>query len=254
MKFYRLAYILLCFFLISSCKTEHYSAKIEEKRIAIDSDIQQDTSITNFIQPYKEHINSVLDSALAYNPSNLSTSDGDLNTAIGNLMADIVLEQANPVFRQRTGHNIDAVLLNYGGIRSTLNKGKVTARSAYALMPFENEIVVAQLTGAKMKEMLQYLEDAGTAHPVSGIKIKMNDNYKIVEATIDGKPIDTSKTYFVATSDYLQQGGDNMAFFNNPEKLYNVDYKLRNAIIDYFRKVDTIEAKVDNRFIRIKDL
>ncbi|MDT0676725.1 5'-nucleotidase [Autumnicola musiva] len=250
MKSYKLAYLLLCSFLVLSCKSESNSAKIEAQRIAIDQRIPQDTAITSYIAPYKEHINATLDSALAYNPGNLSKDDGELNTAIGNLMADILMEQANPVFRQRTGQKIDAVLLNHGGIRASLNKGIVTARSAYGLMPFENEIVVAELSGAKVQEMLQYLEDAGTAHPVSGVQIKMNNNYKITEATINDKSIDSNKNYFVATSDYLQQGGDNMIFFKDPVKLYHLDYKLRNAIIDYFRKVDTIKAKIDNRLIK----
>ena len=89
-------------------------------------------------------------------------SDGDLNTAIGNLMADVVMEQAGPVFKSRTGNEIDMVLLNHGGIRSGLNKGNISTRSAYALMPFENEIVVAELSGEKIKEMLTYLERAKT--------------------------------------------------------------------------------------------
>ncbi|WP_373057468.1 5'-nucleotidase C-terminal domain-containing protein [Zunongwangia sp. H14] len=254
MRFYKPAFLLGFSFLVFSCKTGHHFAKIEGERIAIDTSLDANSEISNFIKPYKDHLNEVLDSTLAYNPVNLSKDEGDLNTALGNLMADIVMEKANPVFKERTGRNIDAVLLNYGGIRSTLNKGKVTARSAYALMPFENEIVVAKLSGSKVQELLQYLEDAGTAHPVSGLHIEMNDNYKITEATINGEPIDTHTSYYIATSDYLQQGGDNMVFFKDPQELYQVNYKLRNAIIDYFTEVDTVKAKVDNRFIRVEEL
>ena len=45
----------------------------------------------------------MLDSALAYNPTNLVKNNGALNTPIGNMMADLVLEQANPIFKSRTG-------------------------------------------------------------------------------------------------------------------------------------------------------
>jgi 5'-nucleotidase len=98
--------------------------------------------------------------------------------------------------------------------------------------------------------MLTYLERAKTAHPVSGIQIEMDQDYKVTSAKINGEDIDEDKTYFVATSDYLQQGGDNMNFFKDPIQLYKVDYKLRNAIIDYFKKVDTVRVEKDNRFIR----
>jgi 5'-nucleotidase len=236
-----------------SCNSKVYrNAEITSDRIPIDQAVEEDTAIANFIQPYKEHLNATLDSTLAYNPAYLSKSEGTLNTAIGNLMADIVMEQAGPVFQKRTGNQIDMVLLNQGGIRSTLNQGNISARSAYALMPFENEIVVAELSGSKIQQMLRYLEDAGTPHPLSGIKIRVNSDYKVTRAEINGQEIDSSRNYFVATSDYLQQGGDNMDFFKDPVALYNVDYKLRNAIIDYFSKVDTLDAKIDDRYILIK--
>lgn len=247
---------LLLFLLIGisfSCKDEPLSVKtITGERIAISDSIQADSTIEEFIQPYKEHLNRTLDSSIAYNPKNLTKNDGHLNTALGNMMADLVLSQSDPVFKARTGKYIDAVLLNHGGIRSSLNKGNISRRSAYALMPFENEIVVAELSGAKILEMLKYLEKAKTAHPISGLKLKVDDKYRVITASINGKEIDESKTYFIATSDYLFQGGDNMAFFKDPVSVHKLDYKLRNAIIDYFEKTDTIQAEKDDRYIQIK--
>ncbi len=243
--------LILSLLVLSSCKGKKESlVNIQTERIPVDSTLQGDTAINNFIEPYKEHLNATLDSVLAYNPRLLNKSDGDLNTAIGNLMADIVMEQTNPIFKSRTDKEIDFVLLNHGGIRSELPQGEVTTRSAYNLMPFENEIVIAEISGEKVKEMLEYLSQAKTAHPVSGIKITADKDYEIVAARINGKKVDESKTYFVATSDYLQQGGDNMSFLTEPVNLYTSDYKLRNEIIDYFKKTDTIKAEIDNRYIR----
>jgi 5'-nucleotidase len=251
MKTFRLSIYLLLAIIVLSCKGNSVEkAEIKSQRIAIDENIEADPEIEEFIAPFKEHLNNTLDSTLAYNPRDMVKSDGDLNTAIGNLMADIVMEQANPIFKSRTGNEIDIVLLNHGGIRSGLDKGNISTRSAYALMPFENEIVVTELSGHKINDMLSYLERAKTAHPVSGIQIEMNQNYKVTRAEINAEKIDVAKTYFVATSDYLQQGGDNMSFFKDPIALYKVDYKLRNAIIDYFKKVDTLKVEKDNRFIR----
>lgn len=234
-----------------SCKNNPTSlSQIEGKRIAIDSTLSTEKDIEQFIEPYKAHLNKTMDLVLAYNPKLLTKSDGDLNTAIGNFMADAVMEQANPVFKSRTGNNIDFVLLNKGGIRAQLPSGGLTMRKAYELMPFENEIVVAELTGKDVQEMLKYLGEAKSAHPVSGIEIVANQDYRIQSATIKGKPIEADKNYYVATSDYLQQGGDNMTFFGNPVKLYSLDYKLRNALIDYLKKTDTLKAEIDNRYIR----
>ena len=243
--------LIACCAMLFSCKTEPKEVvEIGTERIAVDGSLQEKPEISSFIKPYKEHLNATLDSTLAYNPYLLSKNDGDLNTAIGNLMADAVYIQANPVFRKRTGKNIDIVLLNHGGIRAEIPAGKVSARTAYQIMPFENEIVVAELSGKKIKEMLKYLERAKSAHPVSGIKILADQNFSTIKASIQGEEINETKTYFVATSDYLVNGGDNMAFFEDPVNLYPVNYKIRNAMIDYFKKTDTIKAKIDDRYIR----
>ncbi len=57
-------------------------------------------------------------------------------------------------------------------------------------------------------------------------------------------------TYYIATSDYLFYGGDNMKFFNGAVNSIPSDYKLRNVLIDYFTKTDTIRSQRDNRYTR----
>lgn len=249
---YRQFFFIFLVLIFHGCKTEQYqSTEVNGERIPIETSIPEDTAIANFIKPFSEHINKTLDSVLAYNPQDLNKSEGELNTAIGNLMADIVMEQANPVFKSRTGEDIDMVLLNHGGIRSSIGKGPITARTAYSVMPFENEIVVAELKGEKILDMISYLENNRTPHPVSGIILKVNTNNKITSATINDNEIDPDQTYYVATSDYLQQGGDNMNFFQDPVNLFVIDYKIRNAMIDYFQKVDTIHTAIDDRYIKL---
>lgn len=241
-------FILIIYF--SSCNTSNVSSpsEVTSERIPVAGSIVPDSTIQNFVKPYSVHIERTLDSVLAYNPSHLDKSDGQLNSALGNLMADLVMEMANPVFKSRTGNEIDMVLMNQGGLRSSIPKGPVNTRTAYNLMPFENEIVIVELTGEKILEMLEYLNSNRTPHPVSGIRIVV-DNNKVVEATIKGEKIDPDKTYFVATSDYLQQGGDNMKFLKDPVNLYGADYKVRSAVIDYFKKVDTLNTREDDRYI-----
>lgn len=248
----KLTKILLAATLVMiSCKSEYRQLEqVEGKRIAVDNSIQEDPEIAEFIAPYKQHLNETLDSPLSYNPSFLSKSDGDLNTAIGNLMADALMEQVNPVFQKNTGKSIDMVLLNHGGIRAEIPVGNVSTRTAYQIMPFENEVVIAELKGEKIMEMMDYLSKAKTAHPVSGVQIIADGSYLIKNFTIQGQQVSKDSTYFVATSDYLVGGGDNMKFFANPVSLQSSDYKIRNVMIDYFTKTDTIRSVIDDRYIR----
>ena len=160
------------------------------------------------------------------------------------------MEMANPIFKARTGNSIDIVMLNHGGIRSILPKGDVTSRTAYNLMPFENSVVVTGLKGTSVKDLVDYLQKAKRAHPISGLSIKVNSDFKLLEAKVGNKPIDNNKTYYVATNDYLYNGGDNMNFFKQGDSLYKLDYKVRNVFIDYFKKVDTLNLSADDRFIK----
>lgn len=244
-------FLLFGLLLSLSCKTPEVY-KIEGKNININDSLQSIASIENFVRPYRENINKDLDSVLSYAMATYSKSDGHLNTALGNLMADVIYEESDPIFFKRTGEHIDFVLINHGGIRSILSKGPVTKRTAFELMPFENSIVVSKLPGANVKELLDYLSRAKRAHPISKLKIVLDKDDQVVESSVNQIPIDFNKTYYVATNDYLINGGDGMDFFNGSEEVIVLDYKIRNALIDYFMKTDTISPVTDDRFIQLE--
>lgn len=240
--------------MIIGCK-EHskHLIKIEGKRIEINDSIVSNPDIEAFVKPYKTHIEKDLDSVIAYAMDTYSKSDGELNTAIGNFMADAVYQQANLVFNKRTGHHVDLVLLNHGGIRSIISKGPIKTRNIYELMPFENKIVVVAIKGKQIDSMVDYLSGARRAHPISKLKLTLDKDFKPVEATIKGEPIDVNRTYYIATNDYLYNNGDNMRFFRPNDSLFNLDYKIRNALIDYLREIDTINPAIDDRFTQLKN-
>ena len=227
-------------------------SKIEATQLPIDSTFAQVDSIDTYIAPYRKRINEVLDSTLAYAPKMITKDDGEYNTSAGNLLADIIMSEANPIFKSRTGNEIDFVLLNHGGIRSIISKGNVSARTAYEVMPFENSIAVVKLKGSAVIDLVEFLIKSGRAHPISGMQITLTHPGELKSIKIKGRPLDTNRNYYVATSDYLVSGGDDMVFFKDALSVSSLDYLIRNAMIDYFKKVDTLMAKVDNRFVRLK--
>ena len=240
--------IILCFLL--SCKQDNYLTRIEGKRLEINDSLKGSQEVEDFIKPYRDHVNQGLDSTLAYAVDTYTKNDGELNTAIGNFMADAIKEQSNPIFKSRTGNEIDIVMLNHGGIRAIISKGNVTARTAYQIMPFENSIVVTELKGTAVKKLIEYLRKSKRAHPIAGLSIMVDNDFQLIESLINGKEINDEEIYYVATNDYLYNGGDSMAFFRESDTLHILDYKVRNALIDYFIKVDTLDLKADNRFIK----
>jgi 2',3'-cyclic-nucleotide 2'-phosphodiesterase (5'-nucleotidase family) len=240
--------ISILFFL--GCREGYQVEHKEHQRITISDSIPDDQNMEDIISPYRDKIKGEMDKPLAYNANPMFKNDTPYNTAIGNMMADAVFELANPVFYSRFEDSIDVVLLNHGGIRAGMSQGTVTTRTAYSIMPFENFVVIAELDASAMQEMFNYLS-RGRAHPFSNLNIVLDKDGKLMEAKVNQQELDDNKTYFVATTDYLINGGDSMQFFQKAKKIYEIDYKLRNLLIDYFTEQDTINYTSDNRFIKL---
>jgi 2',3'-cyclic-nucleotide 2'-phosphodiesterase (5'-nucleotidase family) len=224
--------------------------EIAVSKLPVTDTVIKNDAVENFIAPYRDHINEVLDKPLSYSPETLSKQSGSLNTKIGNLMADIVREETNYFLEKKGMSEVDMSLLNFGGIRSGITAGHVSERTAYEVMPFENTIVVVTLSGKPLTDMIDYLVREKVAHPFSGLMIILNPDGSLKEAYINERPIDFSKTYRVATSNFLYGGGDGMDFFKAGTNLLETGYLIRNAMTDYFRKTDTLKAKIDNRFFQ----
>ncbi len=240
--------LFLTFLSLLSCENSSKKlVKIEGTLIPIDEKIDSKKEIEDFVAPFKAQVESEMNKALSYTPINLTSTDGELESTLGNFMADLCYQKANPIFNAKTGKNIDFAMFNFGGIRADISKGGITNLHAFKLMPFENQLVVVELSANKLNELVHYLITEKKAHPLSK-QVKLTLEKNGYSFKINNKNIDSTKTYFVLTSDYLQNGGDHMNFFKNPISLFKTDYKFRNAIIDYLKETDTVTVRLDGRF------
>lgn len=241
--------LFLLLLVLVSCKKESKNLnKITAKNLVVTTTITPSEKIDSVIAPYKKKLTAEMQEVLTYAPKDFLKNNEGMQTSIGNLMADLCYRMANPIYKKKTNESIDFVMLNNGGIRATIPQGKVTVERAFKLMPFENELVAVTLTGEKITELVDYFIKNKTAHPFCrNVNLTLNDNDYLLK--IRGKDFDKNKSYTVLTSDFLQSGGDKMTFFKNPEKLTKLDCKMRDVIIDYFKKVDTLQASIDNRVI-----
>jgi 2',3'-cyclic-nucleotide 2'-phosphodiesterase (5'-nucleotidase family) len=237
---------ILMFF---SCAQNFQANRVEGRQIPITAALNESSQVEKIIVPYRNHIERELNTVLAFAPKTLDKSQGRDETALGNLMADIALDRANYVMERRMGKKAEIALLNFGGIRSIIPAGNVTTRTAFELMPFENSLVVAELPAASIQKLIDYILSERKAHPVAGLRFNIAAD-KAVDILVDGKPLQ-DRNYLVVTSDYLLNGGDNMMFFQDAVQVIELDYKLRNALIDHFKSVDTLQAKTDGRIKRL---
>ena len=242
-RFYQILFIGTALFVIG-CYSDYNYNNVDYSRIDIIG--PEDSTLTDIINVYKDSIDLKLDNAIGFSKGLYTKDDYSkikFNSSLGNLIADIIFKQADSVFYKSFGNNIDFVLQNHGGIRSSLLEGEIKLTDAYKILPFENEIVVLEISKEVFDEMVLFLSNEKFPHPISGFSI-MDD-----KALID-KEKSLDDTFFLATNDYLLSGGDNMFFLERNSGVFNLGYSLRDAFIDYTINEEDLESKVDNRFIR----
>lgn len=242
--------ILTMLFAFGCSNQKEYVSKIEGKQIAVTNLNGENTEIEAFVRPYRENIDKDMNEILAFAPETLEKSKGKWQTSIGSLQADITLASANKIFNLREKKSVDICLLNHGGIRSIIPQGNVTTRTAFELMPFENNLFVVALKGEQIVEMANYLIKEKKPHPLAGVQIFLNkEETNFTKIMVQGKPLDLNATYYVATNDYLYNGGDSMYFFEKRTAVFDLNYKLRNIWVDYFKEVDTVATPKNQRII-----
>ena len=84
---------------VSACRQKPARLdKIKTSQVRIDSTLGAVDSLDAYIAPYRKRVDEVLNTPLCYAPETFSKTDGKRNSSMGNLMANILLEQAGSPF------------------------------------------------------------------------------------------------------------------------------------------------------------
>ncbi len=169
------------------------------------------------IAPLVAAVEAQLNSALATPLARLATPLDSRTTtvrtqeaAIGNLVADAL----------RAHLRADVALINGGGLRGNREYpvGHVlTRRDLLGEMPFGNAVVALELTGAELQAVLEHslsdVENAAGRFPqLSGLRLtydpRASAGQRLRDVLVGGQPLDPAARYRLATTDYLQRGGD----------------------------------------------
>ncbi|MBL7915787.1 MAG: 5'-nucleotidase C-terminal domain-containing protein [Bacteroidia bacterium] len=210
--------------------------------------VEEDSVLIREIDPYKSKMLEIMSEILAVSAQPLEK--GQPESLLGNFVADACYERANLVISEQGKLKADFCVLNNGGLRSALPQGNITLKNCFELMPFENELVMLTLSAQSTQDLLNYIASKGGV-PVSNLQMKISGS-TAESVLIDGKPVDYKKEYFVLTSDYLANGGDDMKMFQNPIAIEKTGLKVRDAIVEHLRSLpkQPFTAKADGRISR----
>ena len=230
---------------LSACKTPLNIAKVQtEKNISIAPELPEDQNFKTIIAPYKNELEGKMNKVISHTSVDLN-KQGD-NSNLGNLLSDYTWEGADE-WAKKNGipGGVDAAVINVGGIRSSIGKGDILTKHIYEVMPFENEVVIVKLKGSDLKGLFDYYLKTQKNNPVSRFYIE-TDNGMTVKELVNGKMVEPNNVYYIATSDYLALGGDNMAFFSKGEVI-STGIALRTLFLEKFQANPEITAPTDIR-------
>lgn len=180
-------------------------------------------------------------------------------TNLGDFAADAILWSA----KQAVGEDkVDIALTNGGGIRASIEAGDITMNTMKTVFPFGNEVATIEVTGAELLEALEaatcstptaigafpqvagvsFTIDTtveyvnGEAYPDSTYFAPANPGARVKDVTVNGKALDLTAKYTVATNDFTAAGGDTYGVFLG-KSVYKTGVALEDALVNYTRDV-----------------
>ena len=208
-----------------------------------------DTAVNAYLEQINLEYSKLGSRKVAYSEVDLITHDADGNrlvrkaeTNLGDLCAEAM----------RSSVGADIGYVNGGGIRSNISAGDVTFNDLLAVFPFNNTVVLAQISGQDIKDMLEMAmmkwpsEDGCFPH-LAGVTFSLkttipssviinefeefqgvSGEYRVYDIKIYNRetesyePILLDKQYTIAAANYyLLDCGSGMAMFKNVEILRN---------------------------------
>lgn len=247
---YTLLFLLTGIFL-SSCQPKYIATLQESKQYVFSpqKDSAQDLKMLELTQPYRDSLARSMNRIIAKvtTPLTKELPEGNL----GNFCADGCMRVATLKCIEKKLPLPDFLFLNHGGLRTSIPAGETTIGNIYEVMPFENELVMIQLTKNQVDSLLNFIAKKGGA-PVSGIRFKI-ENEQATQIIFSRSNNSVQSSYIVITSDYLANGGDGFEFLKTVQKT-NLDIKVRDALIQDFsefgKRNEPINISKDGRIFK----
>lgn len=187
-------------------------------------------------------------------------------TNLGDLCADAY----------RTQLGADIAFVNGGGIRVDVAKGDVTYGDIISVHPFGNMACLIEATGQQILDALElgaskagigevagenggFLQVSGLTYEIDatipssvvtddkGAFVKVDGTYRVKNVMVGGKSLDLTKTYTLASHNYmLKSGGDGFTMFKGNKVLKDEVMVDNEVLINYIKNNLSGNVKADS--------
>lgn len=212
-----------------------------EVTAALDS--MPDHEAMDIVKPYKARVDSAMMPPLGL--SRTAMASGRPESLLGNWAADVLVEGSTATGLPRA----DMGLMNVGGLRNNMPEGIVRRGDVMLISPFENRLVVLEMRGKDLKELMANMAAVGGEAVSSSVRLVITPDRKVAQATIDGKEIEDGRIYRVATLDYLAEGNDHMTALRKAVKRHDLGMLIRDVMAESIIKNRVIDSKIEGRIV-----
>lgn len=217
-------------------------AKVANAMLPLTEAVPASAPIESIIAPYREVVNRTIKEEIGESTGVFKRyGTNDVESSLNNLIADACLAAARSIKPE-----VSFAVMSSGTPRNPLPIGKLKVEDCFYALPFDNRIVLMQVTGAKALEMLtiQRRPTDHKRHSIAGASYTLLKNAGPIEdARINGQPIDPNANYWVAVNDYMADGSSGFVMLPGSPRV-NTDVLQRDALINYIRARRTVTPEV----------
>ncbi|MFB6268557.1 MAG: bifunctional UDP-sugar hydrolase/5'-nucleotidase [Halobacterium sp.] len=157
----------------------------------------------------------------------------------------------------RWAADTDVALQNSGGVRDgPAIEGDVTVADLVSVVPFEEPVSVAELTGAELLDVFRGAKGGslGFAEPdwwhahVSGAELRWDETTdELVEVRVNGEPVDPEATYTLATTDYLFYSDDEFPALDEAHRVDSLG--VQHQVLAEYAREHGIDPELEQRVV-----
>ena len=218
----------------------------ERVEVTSELDATPSAEAAAIVAPYMASVDSIMAPPLGL--SRVAMSAKRPESLLSNWAADVMVEGGTATGLEPA----DVGLFNMGGLRNNMPEGIVRRGDIILISPFENYVVVLELKGNDLLELMENIAAVKGEGVSSSVRMEITSDGKLLSCTIGGKEIEPHRIYTVATIDYLAEGNDKMYALKKAVRRHETGILARDVMMEYVIKHRVIDSKIEGR-IRIKD-
>lgn len=216
--------------------------ELEHSLITITEDIPENSKMKELmnqaVEPYKEKLAEVVGQT-----DGILHRGWNVESTMDNLLLEAIQQQTNSELAFSNGWR-------YG---APIDKGPITLKQLYQMIPMDPPVSTAELTGQEICEMLEEnIENTYAANPYDQMggylkralglkaffKVENPKGHRIQTLLVDEKPVDLNKTYSVS---YVTSQGVPNKYGKNHQKL---EIHAIEAMRNYLKEKEVYHAKL----------